>query len=782
MSASERRPKTSNSVRWESLRALVVGWAASGALHIAFAALILAYSAGSAAISYEKVSPTTAEGRAKRAAQARREVARLAEIKKRLEEIRQERVEGVAKEESKRKSEAPGQVRESLKEALTAEQEARTAIADAKEAFAQAAQIPADTKASGRGQSPRPTGEAMTERQRMLAAAAIALQKAHDAQSAAALAQEKAREALEFIPPEKRAAVEKALETAEKLQKEAEAAQRDVEEEFREARKAHDEARRAAAENKPEAAKASEAADQSLKDATAAQETARALQEAAIDAQEKVIEAAAAQLPPAAETPISLDPAGQQNEAGSENAPDSESSTPQGSEEGSEGAGEPGSPNEAPESPAGSPQRQGETPQNPGENPSTPRQNPETPQRPGGAQSPRQAPQNPGSPGNPGEASQRPGAPQNPGAPPRNPGAPQRPAGAQNPGALQNPQGSPRNPQEAPGGTPGAGRENLSEAYQEAANLQRAVAQTYREIRAAELARLQGISQEEARRRTEEAALEEAANPPPTQGASLEQERAAQREIAAMVARAQRLLDQAQARPGAQAKAFIERMAGLAQEKAAGQSEDVAGLMAAAGAAGPGEGRKPLPGDPTYLAPPPAPALSPEAVRNALPGRRVATSGGPGADWMYVDTWYTIGPFPNPARKNINTPFPPETAVDLDAAYPGKNGKTVRWKFVQSGKPEVTPANAEEYGVYYAYTELWFDQDRDLWVAVGSDDKSTLWIDGQLVWMSSDNLKGWQVGEGLRRVHFKKGRNRLLLRCENGWLGVGLSLVVGLKR
>jgi hypothetical protein len=61
-------------------------------------------------------------------------------------------------------------------------------------------------------------------------------------------------------------------------------------------------------------------------------------------------------------------------------------------------------------------------------------------------------------------------------------------------------------------------------------------------------------------------------------------------------------------------------------------------------------------------------------------------------EWMFVDTWYTIGPFPNPPRVNINTK--------------------------------------------------------------------------------------WRINEGVRKVYFKKGINRILYRVENGPLGVYLSLGV----
>lgn len=105
----------------------------------------------------------------------------------------------------------------------------------------------------------------------------------------------------------------------------------------------------------------------------------------------------------------------------------------------------------------------------------------------------------------------------------------------------------------------------------------------------------------------------------------------------------------------------------------------------------------------------------------------------------------------------------------------------MRWQFLQASRPDVVPNIPEEYAIYYAYTELWFEQPMDLWVAIGSDDKSTLWIEDQLIWMSSDVLKGWQIGEGLRYVHFKKGRNRILLRIENGWRGVAFSMTLALQ-
>ena len=156
-------------------------------------------------------------------------------------------------------------------------------------------------------------------------------------------------------------------------------------------------------------------------------------------------------------------------------------------------------------------------------------------------------------------------------------------------------------------------------------------------------------------------------------------------------------------------------------------------------------------------------------------GRKIREGGMP-TEWLFVDAWYTIGPFPNPQRKNIHRKFPPETVIDLDAKYVGKDGKEVRWQFVQSHEPMVTPADPSEYAIYYAYTEVHCDRPMDLWVAVGSDDKANVWLNSMPIWISSDRLKGWSINEGFRKVAFKQGVNRFFYRVENGWLNIGFSL------
>jgi hypothetical protein len=176
----------------------------------------------------------------------------------------------------------------------------------------------------------------------------------------------------------------------------------------------------------------------------------------------------------------------------------------------------------------------------------------------------------------------------------------------------------------------------------------------------------------------------------------------------------------------------------------------------------------------------PAPFLAPKGV-GSVPGRKVIGSG-PSADWMYVDSWYVIGPFPNPGRRNLNTAFPPETVIDLDATYPGLDMKPVKWRFLQSGAPMVNPAGKEMVqAIYYAVTEVWFDQPTDAWVAMGADDFAKVWINGMPVWSSLSRPKPWMVNEAFRKVHFIKGVNRILFRIENAMEFTDFSFLICTK-
>ncbi len=157
--------------------------------------------------------------------------------------------------------------------------------------------------------------------------------------------------------------------------------------------------------------------------------------------------------------------------------------------------------------------------------------------------------------------------------------------------------------------------------------------------------------------------------------------------------------------------------------------------------------------------------------------RKISASGGH-SRWMMLDAWYFIGPYSNQGRKNIHTRFPPELGVDLDAKYLGEGGRLLKWQYVEYDHLPFVPLDNTDYSVYYAYTEVISDRDRDVWVAIGSDDQSKLWVNDLLIWKSIDVEKPWAIDEGYRRISLKKGRNTFLFRLENGVQRAALSVAL----
>ena len=148
----------------------------------------------------------------------------------------------------------------------------------------------------------------------------------------------------------------------------------------------------------------------------------------------------------------------------------------------------------------------------------------------------------------------------------------------------------------------------------------------------------------------------------------------------------------------------------------------------------------------------------------AMSGRRFSRNS-KRQGWLYLDTWYLIGPWENHGRVDYTNIHPPEKGIDFDATYSGKNNRPLRWTYIQSNNIRVIPKPAPADSTWYAYTELFFEEPMDMLLAIASDDATKVWINGQVVWQEN-GLSQWRIGEGIRKVFFKKGTNKILLRAE----------------
>ena len=174
---------------------------------------------------------------------------------------------------------------------------------------------------------------------------------------------------------------------------------------------------------------------------------------------------------------------------------------------------------------------------------------------------------------------------------------------------------------------------------------------------------------------------------------------------------------------------------------------------------------EPVAGDDTEKKPLTAPHIN---QRQKMVFSRKLAASGEKAEWVVLNAWYFIGPFPNPGRANIHTRFPPEMSIDLDALYIGDSNRLLQWQHIQFDHLPIIPPDFTDYAIYYAYTEVFSEHAQDLWLAIGSDDQSKLWVNDMLVWQSTDHERVWSLAQGHRKVHLKQGNNKFLFRLENG--------------
>lgn len=164
------------------------------------------------------------------------------------------------------------------------------------------------------------------------------------------------------------------------------------------------------------------------------------------------------------------------------------------------------------------------------------------------------------------------------------------------------------------------------------------------------------------------------------------------------------------------------------------------------------------------------------------PAARKIMDGGVKSDWMAIDTWYIIGPFPNPKRQYMDKKFPPESIIDLDAAYVGKDGRKLEWEWTQA-EPywPVAPRVADGYAIWYGYTEIRSEKDQTKVCLFGSDDYSKCWINGELIYTSGKDPHHWIPDRGFQKVFLRKGVNPVLLKLENagGTTGFSMCLYLG---
>lgn len=176
-------------------------------------------------------------------------------------------------------------------------------------------------------------------------------------------------------------------------------------------------------------------------------------------------------------------------------------------------------------------------------------------------------------------------------------------------------------------------------------------------------------------------------------------------------------------------------------------------------------------------------------LANVLPGRRF-TADSHRKGYLFIDTWHIIGPWDaqsNGGRQiDYSKIYPLERKIDLDAiyttgkkhfiynderGYAGSDERSGRltWQFYQSPTVEVRIPRKQlaNDGLYFAYTEVYFEQETIMNLAIGSDDAARIRVNGNVVF-EDRGLSPYVISEQVRQVKFKQGVNKILVRLVNG--------------
>lgn len=134
----------------------------------------------------------------------------------------------------------------------------------------------------------------------------------------------------------------------------------------------------------------------------------------------------------------------------------------------------------------------------------------------------------------------------------------------------------------------------------------------------------------------------------------------------------------------------------------------------------------------------------------------------------FILDWKLIGPFANIEQKGVETPYPPEKALDFRAEYDGKEGK-VRWKdYVSKDDNGIVDLNIgvgeHTEAVGYAATEFTSPSARDVEVRIGCYNVFKLWVNGELALHRGDAYTGMEFDHYRTKIRLRPGKNTLLMK------------------
>ena len=140
--------------------------------------------------------------------------------------------------------------------------------------------------------------------------------------------------------------------------------------------------------------------------------------------------------------------------------------------------------------------------------------------------------------------------------------------------------------------------------------------------------------------------------------------------------------------------------------------------------------------------------------------------------------WWVIFPFDNIDETGFDTVYPPETEIDLDKEYIGKDGRKIGW-YKTNRRGENVFSNVPEDDVTgYALTYLESDRDQNYLLSLGSDDTIKIWVNDRLAFSKYVHRPLLRADDVIQ-LPVSKGRNKILVKVTNGYGPWGFFADIG---
>ncbi|MEM6278675.1 MAG: hypothetical protein AAF733_04300 [Verrucomicrobiota bacterium] len=139
----------------------------------------------------------------------------------------------------------------------------------------------------------------------------------------------------------------------------------------------------------------------------------------------------------------------------------------------------------------------------------------------------------------------------------------------------------------------------------------------------------------------------------------------------------------------------------------------------------------------------------------------------------FLMRWHLIAPFDNTDREGFARVYSPETEINLEAVYEGKDGKEVRWE---------SYATSDDYGmvdfnqpfsplkevVGYAYTEFESDSEQEVELRLGCKNAWKIWVNDEFIFGRDEYHRGIRIDQYTLPITLKPGKNTIFVKaCQN---------------